>query len=353
MHIDRSYPRLLLITLCVALAVTLFMMAGSSSASLGTYNTQWDGTAEIRAVADDAEAETTIIQNTSRYAQPPPNETVAVVLSPTETYADSEIGAVRSFVRSGGTLLVAEDYGDGGNELLSAVGADARIDQRPLRDERRAGPSPAFPRATPVANHTYLAGVEGLMLNHGSVVNPGSATTLVRSSEFSYLDQNQNNALDDEEELSSWPVVTIEEVGAGTVVVVSDPSIFLNSMLDRSDNAALLENIVGTHQTVLIDVSHSTALPPLVALRFLFQQSGIAAFVGGCMSLLALGVVLKPLDIANRLRAWETDKTTPPTISSDDISAAVRRRHPDWDEERVDRVTDRLMKHKQRDNYNE
>lgn len=353
MRTDRSYPRLLLLTLCVTLAATLIIAAGTSSASLGVYNGQWDGTAEIRTAADDAGAETTIIRNTSGYTNPTPNETVAVVLSPTETYTNSDTEAVRSFVRSGGTLLVAEDYGEGGNELLSAVGADARVDGRPLRDERRAGPSPAFPRTVPVANHTYTAGVEELMLNHGSVVNPASATTLVRSSEFSYLDRNQNDALDDREELTSHPVVTVEAVGTGTVIVVSDPSIFLNSMLDRSDNAAFLKNIVGTHQTVLLDVSHTTALPPLVTLRLLFQQSGLAAFVGGCVSLLALGVVLKPLGVASRLRTWRTNRTTSPTISGDDISAAVRRRHPDWDEERVDRVTDRLMKHKQRDNTNE
>jgi len=350
---EHSYPRLLLFVLCATLAVTLVVAAGTSSASLGAYNAQWDGTAEIRAVAGDTGAETTVIQNTTEYGRQTPNETLAIVLSPAETYTDRDTAAVRSFVRAGGTLLVAEDYGSGGNQLLNAVGAEARVDRRPLRDDRRAGPSPAFPRTTPATNHTYTTGVEELMLNHGSVVNPATATTLIRSSEFSYLDENQNEALDDSEELRSQPVVTVETVGEGTVIVISDPSIFLNSMLDRSGNEAFLMNVVDPHQTVVLDISHATSLPPLITLRLLFQQSGVAAFIGGCVSLLIASVLMTPPHIVSRVQNWRADETTLPNASSAEISEAVRRRHPEWDDERVDRVTDRLMKHKERDSTNE
>lgn len=336
---------MLLITLCMALAVSLFITAGTSSASFSAYNTQWDGTAEVKATANENGAETLIAQNTSRYAQLAPNRTLAVVFSPTKEYDNKDTDQIQSFVRSGGTLLVAEDYSDGGNELLSAVGANARVSGHPLRDERRIGPSPAFPRGIPVNNNTYTVGINSIMLNHGSSVTPESATTLVRSSEFSYLDRNQNEELDDEEELSTYPIVTVEEVGAGTVVVISDPSIFLNSMLNRANNAVFLENIVSSHQTVLLDVSHTPALPPLVQLRLLFQQSGFAAFIGGCGSLLALIVLLYPFPLS-RLRGRKKSDVAVPNVTHDDISASVQRRHPEWDEERVNRVTDRLMKHR-------
>ncbi|MDT3435581.1 DUF4350 domain-containing protein [Haloarcula sp. 1CSR25-25] len=348
MFSDRSYPRLLLLTLLVTVVATLLVAAGTSSAAFGVYNSQWDGTAEVRTAAEAAGAQTTVVQNTSRYDGSAPNETVAVVLSPTRGYHERETAAVRSFVRAGGTLLVAEDYGDGGNELLSAVGASARIDGRPLRDERQIGPSPAFPRADVMTNHTYTTTVDELMLNHGSAVNPGSATVLATASEYSYLDTNRNGDLDTDEELMPRPVVTVESVGSGTVLVVSDPSIFLNSMLDRSDNAAFLRAVVGAHDTVLLDVSHTTALPPLVALRLLLQQSGLATFLGGCLSILALFAIAKSPGIARQF-PWRNQQSTSqaPGLSSADVSAAVQRRHPDWDEERVNRVTDRLMKHRE------
>ncbi|WP_135306452.1 DUF4350 domain-containing protein [Haloarcula amylovorans] len=340
---DRSYPRLLLIVLVATLALTLVVAAGTSSASLGAYNPAWDGTSEVRAAAQANGTETTIARNVSAYRAVAPDRTVAVALSPDESYGE-DVHAVRSFVRSGGTLVVAEDYGTHGNELLAAVGAEARVTGTPLRDEQRAGPSPAFPRATATTNHTYTRGVDGIMLNHGSVVEPGNATPLLASSEFSYLDTNGNGELDDTEVLERRPVVTVESVGEGTVLVISDPSLFLNSMLERSDNAAFLQAIISTHNHVLLDISHTNAVPPLVAARLALQQSGVAAFVVGSLSVLALIVLSQPVGLLERLRAWRTQPSQSPTLSNNDIAASIQARHPDWDTQRVERVTNSLMK---------
>ncbi|MBX0297794.1 DUF4350 domain-containing protein [Haloarcula nitratireducens] len=340
---ERSYPRLLLIVLVTALAITLFVAAGTSSASLGAYNPAWDGTSEVRDAAQANGTETTIARNVSAYNAVTPDRTVAVALSPDEAYGE-DAAAVRSFVRSGGTLLVAEDYGTHGNSLLAAIGADARVTGTPLRDEQRAGPSPAFPKATPTANHTYTSGVDGLMLNHGSVVEPGNATTLMASSEFSYLDTNTNEELDDDEVLERRPVVTVESVGEGTVLVVSDPSIFLNSMLERSDNAAFLQAIISNHDHVLLDISHTAAIPPLVAARLTLQQSGMAAFVAGSLSIVALLALSQSDRLLERLRARRAHSMQSPTLSNDEIAASIRTRHPEWDTQRVERVTDSLMK---------
>jgi hypothetical protein len=339
---DYSYPRLLLAGLAGTLAITLIVLAGTSSASLGVYNADWDGTAEIRSAAESAGAEPTVVQNVSAYEAVPPEQTLAVVLSPSDAYGrDGQ--AVRSFVRSGGTLLVAEDYGQHGNQLLDGVGGDARINGTPLRDEQRAGPSPAFPRANPVTNHTYTDGVDGLMLNHGSTIDAGNATTLFASSEFSYLDTNRNGALDEAETLRQRPVVTIESVGEGRVIVVSDPSVFLNSMLDRSDNAAFLQALVESHDRVVLDVSHSTSPPPLVTARLLLQDSGVAAFFVGALSVLVVTVALQPIGIVRRLRERRSGRPDSPGLSETDIAASLRRRHPEWDSERIERVTDSLM----------
>lgn len=339
---DYSYPRLLLAGLAGTLAITLIVLAGTSSASLGVYNADWDGTAEIRSAAESAGAEPTVVQNVSAYEAAPPEQTLAVVLSPSDAYGrDGQ--AVRSFVRSGGTLLVAEDYGQHGNQLLDGVGGDARINGTPLRDEQRAGPSPDFPRANPVTNHTYTDGVDGLMLNHGSTIDAGNATTLFASSEFSYLDTNRNGALDEAETLRQRPVVTIESVGEGRVIVVSDPSVFLNSMLDRSDNAAFLQALVESHDRVVLDVSHSTSPPPLVTARLLLQDSGVAAFFVGALSVLVVTVALQPIGIVRRLRERRSGRPDSPRLSETDIAASLRRRHPEWDSERIERVTDSLM----------
>ncbi|MFC6863886.1 DUF4350 domain-containing protein [Halomicroarcula sp. GCM10025817] len=342
-----SYPRLVLVALLGTLVVTLAVAAGTSAASLGAYNSAWDGTSEIRTTAASADTATVLAQNVSAYEQATPNRTVAFVLSPTESYGDNETAPIASFVQAGGTLVVAEDYGPHSNPLLGDVGATARVDGTPLRDEQRAGPSPAFPKATPGRNHSYTTDVDSLMLNHGSVVRPGDATVLVNSSSFSYLDTNGDETLDDTETLTSRPIVTVEQVGQGTVVVISDPSIFLNAMLERSDNAAFLQALVGPPETVLLDVSHTAALPPLVAVRLWLQDVSVPTFAIGTLSVLAVVVLLSGRATLRPLERWRAESVEPPGLSSDEIANSIRKQHPDWDEERVGRVTDSLIQHRQ------
>lgn len=342
MRREWSPPRLLLGALVVAVMVTLLVVAGTSSASLGAYNTNWDGTSQVRTAAESADTPTTVARNVSAYSTIPINQSLAVVLSPDKPYG-RETEAVRSYVRSGGTLLVAEDYGDGGNELLNAVGAEARVDGRPLRDERRAGPSPAFPKARTNTSHPATASVDTLVLNHATALEPGNATTLANSSSFSYLDGNRNEALDDSETLASRPVVTTERVGQGTVIVVSDPSIFLNSMLEKGDNGAFLRSLVERHEHVLLDVSHTTAIPPLVASQLSLQESPLGIVVGGTLSIIAILVLVGSGESIPRLHKQDTPVRTVGTLSQDDVLAMVRSRHPDWEDERIRRVTNNLI----------
>lgn len=284
----------------------------------------------------------------SAYDGTTPDRPITVVRSPTDPDGD-DATAIASFVRAGGTLLVAADYGDHGNALLATVGADARVNGTPLRDEQHAGPSPAFPRAQTTPNHTYTERVDGLMLNHGSVVEPGNATVIARSSEFSYLDTNRNQQLDESEVLAQRPVVTVETVGEGTVIVVSDPSLFLNAMRERSDNAAFLEAIVENHEHVLLDVSHGVSPPPLVTARVLLQRSGVLGFLGGSLSVLALVVLAEPLGVSTRLRERRRAPVQQPQLSADEIAAGLRARHPEWDEARIDRVTESLLKRRRKE----
>jgi len=342
-----STPRALLVGLIVALAIGFFLGAGTSSASLGAYNPAWDGTSSVRTTAEAMSIDATIAQNTSAYGTVLANKSIAFVLSPDQRYSELAAGDVSTFVRSGGTLLVAADYGEHGNDLLAAVGVDARLNGTPLRDEQKAGPSPAFPRATATANHTYTDGVDTVVLNHGTSIEVGTATPLVSTSEFSYLDTSRNQALDESEVLQRRPVVTIEPLGEGHVIVVSDPSIFLNAMLDRGDNEAFLRELLGAHQRVILDVSHTNAVPPLIATQLAIQESGLLLFVGGTLSILAVVFGGELSGKSTWLSRQRQQTVQPPSPSADEIAAAIRDRHPDWDDERVERVTDSLIRHHQ------
>lgn len=343
-----SYPQLLLVGLTVVLGGTLIISAATSTAAFGAYNSAWDGTSEVRATATDVGADPIIVQNTSEYDQHPAAGSMAVVLSPTTRYTQAEAERIATFVRGGGTVLIAEDYREHSNLLLAAIGADARIDPVPLRDERRAGPTPAFPLATSDANTSLTRNVSELMLNHGSTVRPNGATVLFTSSQFSYRDVNRDETLNDAEELQSHPVVTSERVGDGRVIVLSDASLFVNAMVTRADNGVFLAELISSQERVLLDLSHTAGIPPLIAARLLLQDSGVGAFVVGTLSV--LGIVVLPRLPALRAQVTSTaPDIAPGTRDASAVAAGLRARHPEWEPERIERVTDRLMtQHQQR-----
>jgi hypothetical protein len=340
---DLPYPQLLLVALAVALALALGVAGATSTDNFGIYNPGWDGVTEIRSVADSAGLETTVVRNTTAYGTTDENGTVTVVLAPDERYGPAQAGRVRQFVRAGGTLLVAEDYGPHANALLGAVGANATVAGTPLRDERTYGAGPAFPRATNVSTHPYTRGVDALVLNHGTAVRPGGSRVLVASSEFAHLDADGDGQLDDAETLDRYPVVTVERLGAGRVVVVSDPSVFINTMLDRGDNRVFLGNVVADHDRVLLDVSHARGLPPLAAVRLTLQSSGLWQVAVGGAAVLLFGFASRWTGRASALRDRLGPDDSPPDLSREKLLAAVRQRHPEWDADRVERVIDRLL----------
>ena len=355
-----GYPQVVLVGLLVATVLGIGVAASTSTASFSLYNARWDGASDLDAVAQGPNTTVELLQSTDGYADVPPNRSVAVVLSPDDPYTDAERRRVRAFVRDGGTLVVAEDFEGGGNRLLAAVGARARIDGRPLRDERASAQSPAFPAARNVSEHPLTTGVDRLVLNHGSAVTPNGATVLVRSSEYAYLDANGNADLDAEETMQRSPVATVESVGEGRVIVTGDPSLFINAMLDRTGNRRFAENVL-SESHVLLDYSHAGSLPPLAALRLTLQDSALLQGLVGLAGIALIGAWGRlGRDDAEGVLAWlsergpiggrigRDDAGRPPAVDSDALRAELAERHPDWTGDRVDRVANRIMTQRDR-----
>ena len=353
---DLGYPGLVLAGLALVIGAAVVIGASISGTAFGAYNPQWDGASDLRAQAEAVGAETTVLRETDRYDELNASGTVAVVLSPDRAYAGNDSERVRRFVERGGTLVVAEDYGEHANPLLAAIGAGARVDGRPLRDERRNYRSPALPVATNVTNgsnatNVTLAGVDSLALNHGTAVRPNasgnaSADILVSSSEYAYLDGNGNEELDGDEELAARPVVTAERVGDGLVIVVSDPSALINAMLERPDNRAFVRALFAGADRVALDYSHAAQLPPLaLAVVVVRETVALQVFLGGLVvvgaALWARWPALRGRGaLADLRRALGVDDApdSDPGLDPEAAAAFLRRRHPDWDEERVERV---------------
>lgn len=337
--VDPTNPRTIAIAFAVVVGVALLVGGATGTTAFGVHNPEWDGSAELRSVADETGTDVIIAEETARYDEVDPNGTVAVITRPGE-YEGADLERLVRFVDRGGTLVLAAKDDAVANQLLEALGASARIDGAPLRDDREHADSPAFPVVTNRSDHPYVEHAEGLTLNHGTAIDPGSATVLARSSEFSYLDRTGDGEPSEEEGLASYPVVTIETVGGaegvdsdqqsgGDLVLVSDPSVFINAMLERDGNRGFAVALLDAHDRVLLDQTN-TGIPPLVAIVLAIQRSALLAVLLGLV--LLGGILAFERNLLGRL--WPGESETTGTVtdhpidpgrieSEDDDSASV------------------------------
>jgi hypothetical protein len=341
-----SVPQLLLVGLLLAVVLAVVAAGATSSATFGPFNPGWEGTSDLRAVADDAGASVEVGQSTAVYGEVAPNRTVAVILAPEEPYSSREASRIASFLDAGGRLVIGAESTADANGLLERLDVAARVGDGPLRDERANVNGPALPVADTVEDSPYTAGVDGIVLNVGTRVRPNGATVLARSSEFAYLDANGNGELDPSERVREVPVAVVASKEAGEVVVVGDSSVFINAMLDRSDNRRFAENLLADRSVVLLDVSHTGTIPPLVrGLLGLRDSTVLQALLVGFSVVLGLAVARSRTLEAVREGVTRFGRRRPGSaverdggVDPDTLVALLAERHPSWDRERIERV---------------
>lgn len=371
---DRpSVPQLVLYTLAACLVTAVIFAASTSGAAFGAYNPAWDGTADLRDLAD-RNSESTVTLDVDPYRDQL-NNTIAVVLAPDTTYSEADTATIRQFVEDGGTLLVADNFGPTaqtppeGNILLTDVGASARFDGDLLRDEQEYDQSPALPVARNVSSHPYTQSVDQLTLNYGTAVEPNGAEPLVQTSRLAYLDRNQSGSLDGNETLQRYPVVTVESVGDGQVIAVGDPSIFINTMLEREGNSAFVSRLFQTHEQVILDYSASDDHPPLSVMLLTFQSTPLFQGFVGAIGVGVGWVLIAQPAVFSRLRTRlpdvvrsvvSLDEREPqslsehaPQLSEAELRAYLQQEYPEWDDERLQRIVAAVIHEETRTTDNE
>ena len=183
-----------------------------------------------------------------------------LILIPYLDFTPTELEGLHSFVTRGGTLILADDYGFG-NQILEYLGLEARFSGQALLDPLFNHRNRRFPRISHIIASPITSNIESLTLNHAtSLMNVETSDALALSSSFSFLDLNGNGSLDEGEPTGPLPVISHHNLSRGRIILISDPSIFINSMEDLASNRSFIQNIAAiTTSELLIDQSH---LPP-------------------------------------------------------------------------------------------
>ena len=343
-------PRVLLAGFVIVLTLAIAVAALTAPATLAAYNPSWDGTSTTRTTIASATSSQPVVVDTTAYDRAQANDTLAVILAPRETYSADDVTQLQAFLDRGGTILVAEDRRTETNQLLTNLSVDARIDGQPLRDPQQYDRNPAAPVITDIANNSTISGVDQFTLNRGTVLRSTDGTAIANTSEFAYLDQNDNEQLDRNEQLRSYPVLSSEQVGNGRVLLLSDPSVFINQMLERDGNRALLEELIAPHSHIMLDYSHAPGTTPAVELWLWFYRTAWAQAATAALAGLAVaGWTHEPT--RNRIhsltrraqdRFSRHPHTDPVHLTAEERTTFLQNRHPEWDPDRIQRIAESM-----------
>lgn len=261
------------IVLLIAAAALLIQFSGTDT-EYSRFNTNWNGTSDFFASADapdiydykDLEGKT---------------NTTLLVIAPTKEFGGN---ALLTYVKSGNTLIIADQSGNANRFLLTTAGTGIRVVDAPLRSSDWEYKDAGLIRGY-VTEGSSLFGTdaEKLFVNYPGYVTGGK--TILETSQLSWIDTNGNNVADKDEPLKVYSLAASYTIGSGKIIVISDPSIFVNSMqnIQYKENTAVLNAL--KEQNLLIDQTASDTAKGggifgLLPLIYQYPAAGAAILAG-------------------------------------------------------------------------
>lgn len=215
-------PRRSSALLALATVGQLLMAAGDARADAADYSPHsidWQGTSQLFRLAMDRgfsiEARSHLDWKKLK------KHHILFILYPTTKIPQEKLVA---YLRGGGRVVLADDFGTTA-ELLEQLGV-RRVPVNGARLSRLHAENPALPIATPRTPHPLNNGIPELVTNH-----PAAFDTQLPAI-FGF-------------EPAGGALVVAATLGRGRIVLISDPSIFINRMLKFPGNEAFARRLLG------------------------------------------------------------------------------------------------------------
>ncbi|HEX7391337.1 MAG TPA: DUF4350 domain-containing protein [Thermoplasmata archaeon] len=281
-RIGKGYAAVAVMAVAIALlAVSMTAPAISTTEDFSIFNSGWNGTSDLALMTykagkfapsfqvESTGTDITVTQVDLATIDPDPGYSALIIIGPTKAFTDSEGELLGEFVRGGGKLLLADDFGTA-NTLLDKMGATSRFSGDLVMDlsfEKQ----PEFSVVFDIRPDPMTTNVTTILLNYPSSISVDMSTTsvLAYTSIASWRDANENKLEDRNEPRGPFPVLARERLGQGSIILLSDPSVLINGMEEYMDNGAFGENLIAEvckdRTEVYFDESHRTFFDPVTA----------------------------------------------------------------------------------------
>ena len=319
----------------------------SSKEDFSTYNTDWNGCSLLK---ESAKQNYSVVDVFSLADGLKGKERgVVILLNPNKSVSvtDDDVAALQHFVQNGGSLFIANDFGNG-NDVLNRLGVGAAVtfNTSLLYDNSSNWAGAEYPVISTFSpsTSTVTDGIKELYFNYGTAldVKDTTVTVLATSGSSSYFTVSGQDAVIQGEK----PVLASMDYGKGKVILFSDPSVFINDM-NKGNNTKLFNNVVATlvggdkGAHVMFDESHRVAQPLWSVAYERVQANDILKYA---LVLLTVSLFVGIVNV-RRINARKDHPTVTLTnidIDEDIIIGDIVKRNPGWAKERVKKLAHRL-----------
>lgn len=201
-----------------------------------------------------------------------------------------DVAELKSYVESGGVLIIADDHGFG-NTILSGLGISARFHGGSLIDPLFNLGDNGFLIINDIEPSLLTTNVSSLALNYATGLKIETGTIVANSSSFSFMDLDLDGFQDEQEPTGPFPVIAHIGIGEGELILISDPSIFINAMVHTESNPDFISNIFGSAGPEARIYLHIDHLPNSFLIQSKEQLVGIRNKSSGPTSLIVITAI--------------------------------------------------------------
>ncbi len=319
-------------------------LLNTTKEDFSTYNAAWNGASDAKALASRDGYTTRSVFALSEIGSS--GGGVLFMLNPNSSvgFSGGDASTLQSFVQNGGVLVLANDFGNG-NAVLSGLGVSgARFNGSLLEDNVSKGVDAAHPLVTDVSASGLTAGVHELYFNYGTALDTsgGNVTVLARSAPTSYLSTSAGGNATVNTTTGARPVLATLDYGKGRIVLLSDPSVFINDMLGQADNQQLLTSMLanltggGKPVPIMFDESHRASAPVWSLLYDRINANDTVKYTVVVLSIAAFVIGINASALVRRRQRKDMGPApVDAPVNEEAVITDIVRTHPGWRRARI------------------